>query len=467
MKKQFKTLGLMAMLAGLASLNADGKENWEYVKPNLGAEGEGNVFPGVCVPFGMVKLGADCGDLGANQGWKAGDRIQGFSHTHVSGTGGGPKYGNILVQPVVGDLKVNDYGSDRSGETFELNRYSVNLTRYGIGVRLTASERVGAHEYTFPASDQAKILFDAGSHLKVGYGESQQLVASGVKVLSDTEVEGYSTVKGGWNMGDAYTVYFYARTDTPAKSTKVWKGSAVSEDKEINATGSDKTGACLEYTTTEGQKINLKVGISYISTEQAKRNLEDMASLSFDDMRQAGIDKWSSILNTVNVEGTEDDKTIFYSALHHTYLQPTDRTGENPLWNSGEPYYDDYYAIWDTFRATHPLITLVTPNRQADIVRSLINIWDHEGYMPDGRSGNCNGRVQGGSNADVMIADAYVKGLKSINYENGLKAMLKNAAKRVVEAHLSARSSVMCLTRWNALAPVHTRMPTATSPSPR
>ena len=171
-------------------------------------------------------------------------------------------------------------------------------------MRLTASERVGAHEYTFPASDQAKILFDAGSHLKVGYGESQQLVASGVKVLSGTEVEGYSTVKGGWNMGDAYTVYFYARTDTPAKSTKVWKGSAVSEDKEINATGSDKTGACLEYTTTEGQKINLKVGISYISTEQAKRNLEDMASLSFDDMRQAGIDKYYCPLNHKAVSPT-------------------------------------------------------------------------------------------------------------------------------------------------------------------
>ena len=159
------------------------------------------------------------------------------------------------MQPVVGDLKVNDYGSDRSGETFELNRYSVNLTRYGIGVRLTASERVGVHEYTFPASDQAKILFDAGSHMKVGYGESQQLVASGVKVLSDTEVEGYSTVKGGWNMGDAYTVYFYARTDTPAKSTKVWKGSAVSEDKEISATGSDKNKATPKQANTRPNKI--------------------------------------------------------------------------------------------------------------------------------------------------------------------------------------------------------------------
>lgn len=418
----------LVALAGLASLNLSAKENWEYVKPNLGAEGEGNVFPGVCVPFGMVKLGADCGDLGANQGWKAGDRIQGFSHTHVSGTGGGPKYGNILVQPVVGDLDVNNYGSDRAAETFELNRYSVKLTRYNVGVRLTASEKVGAHEYTFPASDKSKIIIDATSFLKVGHGESQQLVASEVKALSDTEMEGYSTVKGGWNMGGPYTVYFFARTDTPARDVKVLKDGGL---------------GCFEFNTAADQKIGLRVGISYISTEQARANLEAVEALDFDGMRQAGVDKWSAILNTIDVEGSEDDKTIFYSALHHTYLQPTDRTGENPLWNSAEPYYDDYYAIWDTFRATHPLITLVTPSRQADIVRSLIDIWDHEGYMPDGRSGNCNGRVQGGSNADVMIADAFVKGLKGINYENGLKAMLKNAETEPADARKEGRGGAL------------------------
>ena len=171
-----KYISISFALACLLSFDATAKENWEYVRPDLGAQGEGNVFPGVSVPFGMVKLGADCGDLGANQGWKPGDRIQGFSHTHVSGTGGGPKYGNILVQPVVGDFTPSDYGSDRSAETFELNCYNVKLSRYNVGVRLTASDRVGVHEYTFPRTDNAKIIFDAGSHLKVGHGESHRVV---------------------------------------------------------------------------------------------------------------------------------------------------------------------------------------------------------------------------------------------------------------------------------------------------
>lgn len=416
------------------------QENWEYVKPNLGAQGEGHVFPGVSVPFGMVKLGPDCDDFYANQGWKENGKIHGFSHTHVSGTGGGPKYGNILVQPITGGVNLGDYGSDRSGETFELNRYSVNLTRYNVAVRLTASEKVGMHEYTFPASEEAKLLFDAGSHLKSSFGgESQELVASGAKVLSDTEIEGYSTVKGGWNMGAPYTVYFYAKADTPSKGAKVWKGNSETEGSEVSSTGSEKCGAWFEYTTTEGQKVNLKVGISFISTEQARRNLEEKADLAFDAMRDAGVDKWGEILNVVEVEGSENYKTIFYTSLHHAYLQPTDRTGENPLWNSSEPYFDDWYAIWDTFRATHPLFALVTPNRQADMVRSLIDIWDHEGYMPDGRSGNCNGRVQGGSNADVIIADAYAKGLTGINYENALRAMVKNAETEPQDARKEGR----------------------------
>ncbi len=437
-----KVLAAFAMVAGMTAPCASAKENWEYVKPNLGAEGEGNVFPGVCVPFGLVKLGPDCGDLGANQGW-GGGRINGFSHTHVSGTGGGPKYGNILLQPVTGNLNLSDYGSDRSNEQFELGRYSVNLTRYNVGVRLTATAKAGVHEYTFTASDDAKILLDAGSHLKVGHGESQKLVASGVKVISDTELEGYSTIRGGWNMGDPYTVYFYAKTDTPADAVTLWRGKSTVEGTEVSAGDQEKTGAYFSYKTAAGQKINVKVGISYISTEQAKRNLQEVNDLSFDQVRQAAIDSWKPILNTIDVEGSENYKTIFYSALHHTYLQPTDRTGENPLWQSGEPYYDDYYAIWDTFRATHPLITLVTPSRQADIVRSLINIWDHEGYMPDGRSGNCNGRVQGGSNADVMIADAYVKGLTGINYENGLKAMIKNAETEPADARKEGRGGAL------------------------
>lgn len=100
---------------------------------------------------------------------------------------------------------------------------------------------------------------------------------------------------------------------------------------------------------------------------------------------------------------------MFYTGIYHTMLMPVDRTGENPLWSDPEPYYDDFYAIWDTYRTSTPLITLIDPQRETDIVRSLINIYKRDGYMPDARSGNCNGRTQGGSNAEIVIADAFVK----------------------------------------------------------
>ena len=114
--------------------------------------------------------------------------------------------------------------------------------------------------------------------------------------------------------------------------------------------------------------------------------------------------------------------------MYHTMLMPTDRTGENPDWQSSEPYYDDYYAIWDTYRSSGPLLTLIAPDRQRDLIRSLIDIYRHTGYMPDARSGNDNGRTQGGSNANVVVADAWVKHLTGIDYDTAFQAMLKDAS---------------------------------------
>ncbi len=438
------------------------KQRWEYVMPELGAEGYGNVFPGVCVPFGMVKLGADCGDKNENSGWNGGGNIHGFSHVHVSGTGGGPKYGNILFQPVTGDLNLSDYSSKRSNEKFALGQYAVKLDKYNVNVRLTASAKVGFHEYTYPQSTTAKIIIDAGSCLKVNFSESQELVASGVKVISNTEVEGYSTIKGGWNFGAPYTVYFYAKTDTPAEEISVWKGTSILSGTEIYETGTTKTGACLKFNTSSDQKIKVKVGISFISTEQAKQNFAELSSWDFDEVRMAGVNKWEEVLDLVDVEGAESYKTIFYSALHHAYLQPVDRTGENPLWKSNEPYYDDYYAIWDTFRATHPLFALLTPTRQADMVRSLIDIYEHEGYMPDARSGNYNGQVQGGSNCDILVADAMVKNLPGINFEKGLAAMMKNAEVEPENARKEGRGGALEYNTKGYVSTAHERSGTRT-----
>ena len=128
--------------------------------------------------------------------------------------------------------------------------------------------------------------------------------------------------------------------------------------------------------------------------------------------------------------------------MYHIMLMPTDRTGENPDWKSSEPYYDDHYCIWDAYRTSSPLLTLISPDRQRDIIRSLVDIYRHTGYMPDARSGNDNGRTQGGSNANVVVADAYVKGLKGIDYETAYAAMVYDAEVAPTDAQKEGRGGL-------------------------
>ena len=169
--------------------------------------------------------------------------------------------------------------------------------------------------------------------------------------------------------------------------------------------------------------VNLKVGISHISIAQARRNIP---ACGFDTQLKNVRKTWNEKLRKIEIAGTEKQKRMFYTALYHTMLMPVDKSGENPHF-SATPYYDDYYAIWDTYRTSMPLLTLIEEPQQRDMVNSLLNIYKHDGYMPDARSGNWNGRTQGGSNADIVIADAFAKEMKGIDYELALKAMIKDA----------------------------------------
>lgn len=419
--------GLLTLLPSATVCGANENGNAQYVDPFIGTEGGGNVFPGACVPFGMVKLGPDCGNMEWNAGWAPDGNIHGFSHTHVSGTGGGCKYGNILMLPMTGVIDLSDYSSPRKNEQASVGEYSVELTRYGTSARLTALDRAALHEYTFPAATDSRILFDMGSCLALKMCETQKVIGSEVRILSPTELEGYTRVRGGWNEGEAYTVYFHAETDTPAVSFGTWKDGKTEPGKESQFDSGQKTGAYMTFNTTAGQKIRVRVGISYISCGRASANMRQVDTWDFDKVKAETTAKWNRVLDKVELDGDKNDKVKFYTALYHCYLQPTDKTGENPKWTSAEPNYDDFYAIWDTFRATHPLFTILTPSRQADMLRSLIDIWRNDGYMPDARSGNDNGRVQGGSNCDILFADAIVKGVEGVDYEAGLQAMLKNA----------------------------------------
>jgi len=419
-----KMTACLVLLTGLC-VGADG-QNWQYVDPRIGSVGVGRTFPGPSMPFGMVKPGPDCGVL-PNAGWAPmPEAVTGFSQTHVSGTGGGQKYGNILIMPCMGK---NASGAEtvqpqrRVNETIRLGYYATTFEN-GIRTEITTSERCAHYRIHYPVESPStalkpQIRIDPthflGKDSIPDLRERQQLVGSELEAVSDHEVRGFSRVRGGWNNGDAYTVYFALQTDQPFRYAD----------------------GCLTF---EDTLVTAKVGISYISALQASKNVD---SIAFDDCLSALRDTWEQLLAKVTVTGSDAQKRMFYTALYHTMLMPVCKTGENPKWTE-TPYYDDYYAIWDTYRTSSPLLTLLCPEREADIVNSLLNIYRREGYMPDARSGDCNGRTQGGSNAEVVIADAFAKGLgrpssapsvsrsvccdsvATIDYSLALEAMLKD-----------------------------------------
>ncbi len=417
------------------------------VYPFLGVDWGGNTFIGAALPFGMTKLGPDMESFDGRQsgfGYWTNGRILGFSHTHLSGAQG--KYGNILVMPVTGPLNINDIRSPRTAEVNHPGYYATRLTRYNTLAELTTTRRVGLHRYTFPASQESHLTLNISHCLSRGTGsESQHFVGGEVRIVSNREAEGIGRYSGGWNKGGEYKVYFSMVLDTPATGMRTWKGSQLSSATEASVDGDQPLGATFDLPTHAGQVVQVKVAISFVSIEQARATLRQEApSWMFEAARRSSSAAWNKALSTIQLHGESNSKrTQFYTAMYHTMLMPTDRTGENPDWKSEEPYYDDYYAIWDTYRSSGPLLTLIAPDRQRDLVRSLIDIYRHTGYMPDARSGNDNGRTQGGSNANVVVADAWFKDIKGIDYNTAFDAMLKDASVPPADPQKEGRGGIL------------------------
>lgn len=401
------------------------------VDPFIGVDWGGNTFIGSAIPYGLVKVGPDMATFDGRRsgfGYSSSGVILGFSHLHLSGAQG--KYGNILVAPVTGPLDLGDIKTPRTDEVNHVGYYATKLTRYDVKAELTSSRRVGFHRYTFPASQEAHLTVNLASILSEGTDwQAQKFLGAEVHLTSDHEAQGVSRVTGGWNRGGEYKVYFYMVLDTPARSIETWTGKTLSFGKDVTVGANTPIGATFDFTTKANQVIQAKVGISFISSEQAKQNVQqEIPAWNFAAVRKAAAALWNTELAKLSLSGESDsERRQLYTAMYHIMLMPTDRTGENPGWQSSEPYYDDYYCIWDTYRSSSPLLTLISPDRQRDIVRSLVDIYRHTGYMPDARSGNDNGRTQGGSNANVVVADAYVKGLKGIDYETAFAAMVHDA----------------------------------------
>lgn len=400
--KRILVLALYSVL-GLSSLMA--QDYSRYVDPRIGNEGLGRTFPGPCMPYGMAKPGPDAVTM-PNAGWAPiPEPVKGFSQMHVSGTGGGQKYGNILIQPYLDSKEIIQ---KRVDEKISLGYYVCTFEN-GIRTEITASERCAFYRLDFGKKQKGKLLIDVATFLGIDTipdkREAQQYVDSYVTCDGKYAVSGWSTVRGGWNNGGPYTVYFYLQSDVPLLYNNV---------KE------SKTRLDVTFLKSIA---NLKLGISHISIAQAKRNIP---TCGFDAQLKHLRETWNGKLRKIEIAGTEKQKRMFYTGIYHTMLMPVDKSGENPHF-SDTPYYDDYYAIWDTYRTSMPLLTLIDEDKQRDMIHSLLNIYKHDGYMPDARSGNWNGRTQGGSNAEIVIADAFAKGMEGINYEFALQAMVKDA----------------------------------------
>lgn len=405
-----------------------------YVDPMIGSEGDGRVFIGPSCPFGMVKPSPDC-TVRPNSGWlPLPTEVTGFSQVHVSGTGGGPKYGNIQIMPFSGALDKLDQAAFREEEQVKLGYYETVFKGSQIKTEITTAEKVAFYRITYPKNSSKELKIDPGFFLgeqpEPDGREAQQFVGSQIEIVSDTEVRGYSRIRGGWNNGRAYTVYFWATFDQPIAKYVTWKDGKFYANESAQFDSGKKTAALLSFDKEGKKELNVKIGISFLSELKAKNNIQvEIPHWNFNAVLSVLGTKWEQLLSRIQLspDTSIEYKKMFYTSLYHTMLMPVNRTGENPLWTNSEPYYDDFYCIWDTFRTSSPLITLIDSKRQVEIVNSLLNIYKREGYLPEGRSGNDNGRTQGGSNAETVIADAFVKNLKGIDYELALKAMLKDA----------------------------------------
>jgi len=398
--------------------------------PFVGTENGGNIVPGAQVPFGFVHVSPDT-EKPTTAGYNPYENILGFSQTHVSGTGGASKYGNFLTTPLVGKLRVNNPGSPKSEEQASPGYYSVRLTRSDVKAELTATRLVAMHRYAFPSSKLVHVLIDASSVVQPETGnnaiKNPHPVDCHVRVIAPNRIEGSGNFVGGWNQSP-YTIHFSAEFDRPFTAFGTWRDNRIEEGTEA-ASNEGKIGAYATFDTASNQTIQMKIGVSFISPEKARANiLQEIPGWNFDAVRRQAEAAWESVLGQIKIEGgTEDQRKIFYTALYHSHYMPHDLTGENVWWDSNEPHYEDFYAIWDTFRTHFPLLTLIQPERERDMVRSLIDTYVHTGWMPDSRIAGANGMTQGGSNGDVVVADALMKGVTGVDYRKAYEALVKNA----------------------------------------
>ncbi|MGY0408050.1 MAG: GH92 family glycosyl hydrolase, partial [Polaribacter sp.] len=450
----------------ITSKNAVVSKNFiQYVNPFIGTSNFGTTNPGPVAVRGMVNIspfnvaGKKNLPYEKDSRWlstpyvKENRFLTGFSHVNLSGVGC-PDLGVILAMPTSGKLEVNylKYGSTYSQEKATVGYYTNTLDKYHIKVEATASTRVGVSKYSFPKG-KSNIL------LNLGLGLTNEQGAS-VKIISNTEIEGMRTVGSFcyYKPEEAYPIYFVAKFSKPADTFGVWvtpktvKGiesqwmhshgksyngkTRIKEEYQQKVVG-DSIGAFMTYNFDKPTAVEMKIGVSYVSIKNARENLEkETAAKNFEEVLAETKQNWNQHLTRIEVEGgSKEDKYVFYTALYHTLIHPNilnDVNGEYPKMKTRETLKTKgtrytVFSFWDTYRSLHPLMSLVYPEQQSDMVKSMLQIYDESGWLPKWELNATETTTMVGDPAGIIIADTYLKGIQDFDIHKAYKAMLKSA----------------------------------------
>ena len=440
-------------------LGAGAKDNVDYVDPFIGTTNFSICNPGAIMPHGLMSvvpfnvMGSDLNQDDKDKRWWSAvyeynnKYFTGFAHVTLSGVGC-PEMGTLLTMPTMGELNVDyrSYGSEYKDETARPGYYSTILTKYGIRTEVTATTRSSIERYTFPKG-KGNLLFNLGNGLTNEVGAS-------LRRVSDTEFEGTRMLGTFcYNPQAVFPMYFVVRVNKKPAAYGMWKkqpdfGNAQKQWDEYQGKyklypgyGRDMAGNDIGYYMTydceEGEQVEVQVGVSFVSIANARENLnKEQKGFNFDATAKEAHDQWASTLNKVTVEGgTEQQRRVFYTALYHSQIHPTilqDVNGEYPKMESsenGKTSGNRYtvFSLWDTYRNLSQLETLLYPDRQVDMINSMIDMYREWGWMPKWELFSRETWTMEGDPAIPYIADAYMRGLRGFDIETAYKAFRTSA----------------------------------------
>ena len=428
-------LSVCAFSLTLATLQAG--EITKYVNPFIGTGAidgglSGNNYPGATSPFGMIQLSPDTSEA-PNWGDASGydynrNTIFGFSHTRLSGTGASDLI-DITLMPTSSGRTSSAFTHDE--EKARPGYYQVMLKDEGINAELTTTQRNGIHRYQYPAGKDAEIILDMDHSADKG-SWGRRIINSQIRILNDHAVEGYRIITG-W--AKLRKIYFYMEFSSPILTSTLRDGGRVHENTAV-INGTNLHG-CFRFGQLNGKPLTCKVALSSVSMENARQNMEQEAPhWDFDRYVAAADADWEKQLGKIEVKGTEVQKEIFYTALYHTMIQPNTMSDVN-----GEYMAADYttrkvannethyttFSLWDTFRASHPLYTLLEPERVTDFVKSMIRQYEYYGYLPIWQLWGQDNYCMIGNHSIPVITDAILKGIPGIDMEKAYEAVYNSS----------------------------------------